>query len=352
MKYGFFGKYSAFLLSFAVIIYLFASVLTGCGGGGGGESGGGVTTPTPSTTPGLDPGTKYYWQVEACSSSGDVTTGPQWSFTTSSKSRALLSGELSQDDASVIAENFIAQDQNRKAVGELTKDTGRRSLKTGSLFTLKSKDNKGSLAYIFDLSPAGYVVVPCSNLLPPVLAYSYTSDFQREESSQNVLLYMIRRDISLRLKAISDKKMDKHLLSENIIRRSDLLGSKNSNSREGSIWGPLFRCGTWSQEEPYNALCPMDPETGKRTVVGCVATSLAQHLNYWQQPVSVSLYSSDSYTTATRQISIDAPSAGFSSLNYNGGNPSNEARQSLGYACGVLVKMDYTSDESGASVKT
>lgn len=41
----------------------------------------------------------------------------------------------------------------------------------------------------------------------------------------------------------------------------------------------------WCQEpDPYNALCPVDPASGKRCPVGCVATAMAQLLYYYRYP--------------------------------------------------------------------
>ena len=46
---------------------------------------------------------------------------------------------------------------------------------------------------------------------------------------------------------------------------------------------PLLRTH-WGQQDPYNRLCPYDSAKQERTAVGCVATSLAQVLNYYQRP--------------------------------------------------------------------
>ena len=40
----------------------------------------------------------------------------------------------------------------------------------------------------------------------------------------------------------------------------------------------------WGQQDPYNRLCPYDSVKEERTAVGCVATSMAQVLNYYQRP--------------------------------------------------------------------
>jgi len=78
------------------------------------------------------------------------------------------------------------------------------------------------LGYVFELSPQGYIVISADDNLPPVIAYSFTSNFYDEESG-NTLLELIRSDISLRLDnlslipetMISSRKADwNNLLSE------------------------------------------------------------------------------------------------------------------------------------------
>jgi len=39
----------------------------------------------------------------------------------------------------------------------------------------------------------------------------------------------------------------------------------------------------WDQGFPYNQFCPMDPDSGGRSVVGCVATAFAQVVNYHRE---------------------------------------------------------------------
>ncbi len=47
--------------------------------------------------------------------------------------------------------------------------------------------------------------------------------------------------------------------------------------------GPLIT-STWGQEEPYDWQCPV--QNGEYCVVGCVATAMAQVMNYWKYPES------------------------------------------------------------------
>jgi len=113
-----------------------------------------------------------------------------------------------------------------------------------------------------------------------------------------------------------------------------------------TVYGNLITFNTWDQRAPYNDRCP--EVDGQRPPVGCAATSIAQIMNYWQYPNSLTFSSDDSYTTATRQLAIDATQYSFSDLSYNGRSPSNYDRARLSVAAGVAQFMDYDTGGSGA----
>lgn len=210
------------------------------------------------------------------------------------------------------------------------------------------------LAYVFDLAPQGFVVVTASTDLVPVITYSHTGSFPWEEDPLNLLLHMLRHDLSLRMKA-------RDLVDESRIQAyhdqwDDYLSGKILLLAPGDSWPPDGQTITggwvetqWHQRSPYNDECPIDPVTSDRCVVGCVATAMGQIVNFWQYPDSVIFSTLDSYTTETRGISIDATEASIPEIDYNDGFPSFATCADISYACGVSVYMDYTSVGSGAN---
>jgi len=118
----------------------------------------------------------------------------------------------------------------------------------------------------------------------------------------------------------------------------------------------------WDQGPPYNNFCPLDPVDGARSVVGCVATAMAQVVNYHQQ-CNVSFDEDDSYTTFAG-IDFDDDSSlydfpSFEQLNeYLAALRVKYSRQTeldntdvaaISFACGIATLMDYSSEGSGAS---
>ena len=117
---------------------------------------------------------------------------------------------------------------------------------------------------------------------------------------------------------------------------------------------PLIQ-SKWDQSDPYNLDCPKDIKStsGKNCVTGCVATAMAQVMNFWKYPESGT--GSNSYTSSTQRI---YQSMDFSSVHFDWDNMLNEYNSdatetqkstvaNLMHAAGVSVSMDY-AEVSGA----
>ena len=61
----------------------------------------------------------------------------------------------------------------------------------------------------------------------------------------------------------------------------------------------------WDQSEPYNNLCPVDITTKKRSVVGCVATAMAQVCDYWKWPLKPQAFSTSYRCTNGTRVQVD-----------------------------------------------
>ena len=102
---------------------------------------------------------------------------------------------------------------------------------------------------------------------------------------------------------------------------------------------------TWGQRAPYNNLCP-DYAPGKRAVTGCVATAMAQVMNYHQWPVTeteaIPGYR-DGYGVG--QTPLEATTFDWENMmdSYSGSETAeqNTAVAKLMQYCGYSVEMDY-----------
>lgn len=130
----------------------------------------------------------------------------------------------------------------------------------------------------------------------------------------------------------------------------------------GEQWGPLITTN-WYQSGRYNNKCPyvLPYVPGVRRPVGCVATAMAQIINYWEFPSRVSFSSQpwpdgDAYTKNEISFDADASKYGFptfgelesalSGINYN---DDDEEIAYLNFAAGVKLQTSYGVFGSGAN---
>ncbi len=222
---------------------------------------------------------------------------------------------------------------------------------------LACPDTQATLGFVFDLEPTGYIVAPADTRIVPVIAHSYTSPFSWDEGKQNTLLHLLRADLANRLQAVKRQVAEQSVLERSHDRWQYYLETERHAvdlDASPTVYGPWLTYSftwpydTWRQGSPYNDHCPWYSDEACRTIVGCVATALAQILNYWQHPTAVTFTAGDSYHTGTHEIWVDAPSANFSGLDYNSCNPSDTAKAQLSFAAGVSVRMNYGCSSSGA----
>jgi hypothetical protein len=196
------------------------------------------------------------------------------------------------------------------------------------------KDNQGSVvAYLQPLEPQGFIIISAYENVRPILAFSFAGKLSADNATNNPLFDLVLADIQA--------------------RKAVLISHEGPSLHLGPAtqWGPWLQT-TWTQGDYWNSQCPYVTRntTGARRVVGCVATAMAQIVNYWGYPRSLQ-FSDDEYIyiSGTRYPLNEAAGWGvpsvaqlrtkMSSLLYNQ-NPEEEGY--LSFAAGVKLHMDYT----------
>lgn len=126
--------------------------------------------------------------------------------------------------------------------------------------------------------------------------------------------------------------------------------------REVTPQAPLLTT-TWAQEAPYNQLCPTVSGGfwGTTTpMTGCVATAMAQVLNYFHYPaksVGTGYYSTDgqNFRSAAMNTSYQWDKM-RNSYNFGYTNDEANAVAALMRDCGYASRMVYTANGSGANI--
>lgn len=187
--------------------------------------------------------------------------------------------------------------------------------------------------YVFD-NTDGYLVVSADDLVPAVLGYADDSAFDADNMPTSLKYWL-----------------DSYATQIQWLRANPQATTTAAVSRpQRAAIAPLVKT-KWNQNAPFNDLCPLD--NGKRSVTGCVATALAQIMNYHQWPDKGS--GSKSYTWNSETLSLDYSTITYDwadmldVYNSSSTDAQKQAVATLMYSCGVSVEMDYSSSESGAS---
>ncbi|HLN52679.1 MAG TPA: C10 family peptidase [Lentimicrobium sp.] len=220
------------------------------------------------------------------------------------------------------------------------------------------------LAWVFKLEPQGFIVVPATQLVPKVIAYSFNNDFG-DLNNQNPLLRILRSDISQRIRYYKQTDDTKTQILNHHTRKIE---NKDLKSHllldQWPATGDGWLTTNWTQTTPYNDLCPMDPVTLSRSYAGCPSVAMAMILNFHRETNGTHFDDSDDYyhNYAGRQYWIDddyqqVDFASFTQLNeyldtlnahWTKNQPlTSTDKASLTFACGVACKQVYSSEGSG-----
>jgi hypothetical protein len=213
----------------------------------------------------------------------------------------------------------------------------------------KGKTRAASTAYIyvFNADTLGFVMVSADDAVIPILGYSDRRPFRPERIPEPAMKFI--EGYKSQIRHVIDTKMEPTPEITDTWRQWKQGDFDVLNQTGGTdVVNPLIKT-TWDQSPYYNALCPFDRDKNKNAVTGCVATSMAQIMKYWNHPTKGSGFSS--YT----HPQFGNLSANYGSTTYNWsampnaiyGN--NQAIATLMYHCGVSVEMNYSVETSGAS---
>lgn len=212
--------------------------------------------------------------------------------------------------------------------------------------------------YVFSATDASsFLIAGADDRIRPLLAYSDESGFDPATIPPQMkwwlgeyvreINYALARPTSDNLLRINASDAD-HLAT--VPQAAPFDGFRRTSARFAPI-EPLVS-SKWDQGSPYNNSCPTIKT--KRCYTGCVATAMAQVMNYHNWPLKGK--GSHSYTTWTSKLSVsfDYEATTFDWANmrdtYNNlsSNDSKNAVATLMLAAGVSVDMDYGTESSGA----
>ncbi len=254
-------------------------------------------------------------------------------------SMTLFAERVSVEEAAVVANNFM----NPAATSALKKAQKPMVLKKAASAT----ENQ---YYIYEnASGEGWVMVAASDIAHPILAYSPTGHFRTDNQPANLKTWLQGYDRQILLAEKNGKEAPASIQSEWAQLRK---GTKQTTATP--VVAPLIKTG-WDQDAPFWNLCPK--KSGEQCYVGCVATAMAQVMNYYQWPVQGTGSHSVKVNKTTYTVNFGETTYDWAHMKnvYSGSYTTTEATAvaTLMYHCGVACDMEYgTADEGGSGAWT
>ncbi len=201
--------------------------------------------------------------------------------------------------------------------------------------------DKGTPAvYVFNNAVEGYFLLSADDAALPVLGYADRGSFSVDCMPPQMQWWL--GEYARQIEYARDNHLQPYSPMGAIVSRS--------GAREDIA--PMLHT-FWDQVEPYNNQCPLSGT--QRTWTGCVATAMAQVMNYWNYPEKGN--GSITYTIEGlgKKVSMNFGSKKFDWDNmldiYINGRYSDEEADAVAYlmkACGYSVKMQYSMDASSS----
>lgn len=248
---------------------------------------------------------------------------------------------------SLLAKSLTPEEALARIGGEESVAPSRLQTSPKLIKTLKT--TKGSPAvYVFEGNDSkGYMILSADDLAVPVLGYSETGVIGDEMPPQ---LAWWLGEYAAQIDYLEKATADGSIFMLPAIKKA-------AGDREAIA--PLVK-SHWDQGAPYNLQCPKIGTENAYT--GCVATAMAQVLNYWKYPekgtgrvsYDCTLTDASGAGAGGKKLALNLAQR---SIDWNNmldsytGNYTTDQANAVAYlmkACGYTVKMQYGLDSSGA----
>ena len=262
---------------------------------------------------------------------------------------------VSQEDAAVVAGNFMQ-------VADTSSSQGAKApVRPTSLKRVTLAEE--AQFYVYEnASGEGWVMVAANDVAHPILAYSDEGQFRTDNQPANLKSWL--GGYNKQIKYAEDNNLE---ATEEVKSEWQALRKGVRKAKTAAVVSPLLTT-LWDQDNPYWNLCPKKSEVN--TYTGCVATAMAQVMNYWEWPETGTGSASVTCSGTTYTVNFANTTYDWSNMNnkyaqyykegdqyyteYSLGTTAQQnAVATLMYHCGVAVEMDYgTADEGGSGAQT
>lgn len=212
--------------------------------------------------------------------------------------------------------------------------------------------------YLFEeINDKGFIIISADDRAVPVLGYSRKA-FVTHNICPSMVSWLRSYEEQIAYARENDIKADETISDEWDALKN---GTPLPEPKAAIQVDPLLT-SIWNQDEPYNLYCP--GEGSDKAPTGCVATAIAQVMNYWKYPehgIGYNEYNYADYTDTNFGWTYGTLSADFENTYYDWDNMVDTLRTTsdsanikavalLNYHCGVALNMLYKPGGSMAFV--
>ncbi|MDY0141145.1 MAG: C10 family peptidase [Bacteroidales bacterium] len=250
----------------------------------------------------------------------------------------MFAQNISRNEALQIGEKFYTRKASAFSIEKSTTIISKEAL-------IKSPSGNESI-YVFNYLSGGFVLVSADQRAVPVLAYSLDSEFDTQNLAPATQLWI-------------DKYLEQYdLIVENNVSTNDKLMQMWDEVRTGNLKDIKSVKGVdklittrWNQNYPYNYYCPTHSQgPGGRVYAGCVATTMAQIMKFWNYP-EIGRGSARIFWGDYVEVDFANVEYKWEEMSTSINSMSRDAIAELIFHCGVSVGMDYGYEGSGASIE-
>ncbi|HRZ98248.1 MAG TPA: thiol protease/hemagglutinin PrtT [Paludibacter sp.] len=254
----------------------------------------------------------------------------------------VLAKQRNQNEAIKLAGSFLQNRQNQGLKIPI-------ALSSLNLIYTSKPENKSlqdaSNYYVYNIGEnKGFVIISGDDRAKTVLGYSDSGYFDYNSAPENLKSWLNFYNQELEVLSATPEKTSAQNSVSDVVQKS-----KSKTNGVAPILGGI----KWNQNSPYNDLCPLIPPANtQRAATGCVATAMAQVMNFYEWPVTGT--GSNTYTSTTHSFLL---SADFSATTYDWANMTDTygtsstptqktAVATLMYHCGISTNMNYDFESS------
>lgn len=254
--------------------------------------------------------------------------------------------QVGMDEARQRAMSFLQSQHVRKAQGQNGQTVSTQDIELA--YISKRKADQKVCFYVFNqANDGGFVIVGGDESAKDILGYSNNGSFDYENAPDNFKWWLSQYEEQI---SVAMDNPEVYISAKNKAKRK-------TNGSDRHDVAPLIKT-KWNQSEPFNNAIPSLGSNYAPFVTGCVATAMAQVLNYHKYPTQG--YGSNSFNKSWTQGTLTFQ-ADFGATTYDWGNMLNtytkgsyteaqaNAVATLMYHCGVSVNMNYDSAKNGGS---